>query len=213
MPNDFSNKDNTTLVHVGQTLADAADKNPAYGLSPQAAGGIATEATALQNLGLLWVQQEAVLRGLTDQKAATRAALVSRLGMTAKGLEANPAISDAMLRAAGLSARPTKGARPTSLDAPTKLNAEGSTDGVLTLTWTRTNRVRTGFVVETSADGASWDYLATTMRTSLKANGFAPGKAVYARVTAVNSDLSSDPSNVASVYAPTTPAFELQKAA
>ena len=50
------------------------------------------------------------------------------------------------------------------------------------------------------------------MRTSYRAPGFAPGQAVYARVTVVNSALASAPSNVASVYAPTVPAIGLKVA-
>ena len=76
-----------------------------------------------------------------------------------------------MLRTAGLAARPAKGVKPTSLLAPTGLTADGFSDGTLLLKWTRTNRVRTGFVVETSADGAVWEYVGTTMRTSFRAPG------------------------------------------
>ena len=202
MPNDFGKKDNTALIHVAQTLADVAGGNPAYGLDKEATELIGTEAATLQSLGLQWVQQEAILRGLTDQKAAARAALISKLGMTAKSLEANPGISDAMLRAAALSARPSKGSKPTALAAPTGLTADGFSDSTLALKWTRTNRTRTGFVVETSPDGQSWFYVATTTRAGLSVGGYAPGQPVYVRVTAVNSTLSSPASNVASVYAP-----------
>ena len=85
MPNDFSNQDNTTLIHVAQTLSDVAKDDPAYGLSKEATSLIALEATTLQNLALQWTQQEALLRSLTDQKASARATLVLKLGQTAKG--------------------------------------------------------------------------------------------------------------------------------
>ncbi len=193
MPNDFSNQGNTTLIHVAQTLVEVAGKNPNYGLDKAATDLIASEATGLQSLGFQWAQQEAILRGLTEQKAAARAALVAKLGTTAKGLEANLAVTDAMLRAA-------------ALFAPTGLTAEGYSDGTLALSWTPQNRTRVSYVVEVSPDGQNWSYRATTQRRTLKAPGFAPGQAVYVRVFAVNSTLGSPASNVASVYAPVAPA-------
>ena len=212
MPNDFSNKDNSSLILTAGTFVQAAEGDPAYGLPPATYAALTSEADALTNVGLQYAQTEAILKGLTDQKAAARSALVARLGATAKTLEANPAVTDAMLRTAGLAARPAKGVRPTSLDAPANLMAQGFSDGSLALKWIRTNRARTGFVVETSADGLGWTYLGTTMRTTLRAKGFAPGQPVYVRVTAVNSDLCSEPSNVASVYAPAS-VLEVKQAA
>ena len=205
MPNDFGKKDNQTLIHVAQVLAQAANANPSYGLNTAATTAIVNDATEVAEASLMYVQAEAALRAMSERKANARAALILKLGTTAKSLEADVDVTDEMLRAAALSARPSKGVKPTSLAAPTGLTADGFSDGTLALKWTRTSKTRVGFVVETSADGAAWDYLATTMRTDLKAPRFAPGQPVYVRVTAVNSTLSSPASNVASVYAPTVP--------
>ena len=106
---------------------------------------------------------------------------------------------------------PAKPVRPTSIPAPVDLVATPSVSGDATLGWKRNGAPgATSYVVETSEDGLIWAFARVTTRMSVTLSGFKAGVPAWFRVTATRADLTSNPSSVASIYAPIVPALTLK---
>ena len=151
-------------------------------------------------------------KSLVDAKDAALLDAGRALGAVAKVALASGA-NAAQLSAIGL-ARPAKPVRPTSVPAPVDLLATPTILGQVKLAWKRDGApTTTSYVVESSADGVLWEYAAVTTRASLTLSGHAPGAQAWFRVRGSRAGLTSEPSNVASVFAPVAPSVVQLKVA
>ena len=156
------------------------------------------EAATAQTAGAL--AQIALVRD-KDAKLAEAGQTLSQLAKVALASSA----TDAQLGGIGLS-RPAKPVKPTSLPKPLLLSATPTVDGGVKLAWQRGGApTTTAYVVEKSADGLLWEYATVTTRSSLTLSGFAAGAPAWFRVRGTRAGLTSEPSNVASVFAPVAP--------
>ena len=149
------------------------------------------------------VEKEAAFRAASALCDAMRQQLLASLSTAAKIAEADPNVSDTMLRAIGLQPRPERNSRPRTPIVPTDLVANPSADGRVRLAWKGGgNGPRIAYAVETSADGVVWSYLPTTTRQSTVLEGYAPGLTAWFRVRATNAGMISVPTAPVAVYAP-----------
>ena len=83
---------------------------------------------------------------------------------------------------------------------PSDLSATGVSTSQINLSWTDNSTNETGFLIERSADGATWTQVGTAAAnaTSYQATGLAAATTYYFRVRANNGSLNSQYSNTAS---------------
>ena len=174
-------------VLTGEALGD-------YGLS-------AAQVTAMKNGGIALgagmtaqAAAQAAEKAATRQKAAAKANTVASLNTIAGIVYHKDTVTDEMLAAIGFAPRRASTPRPAVATPVTGLVATPSADGSVRLAWDRgSNAKTTMFLLETSADGASWTILSSTTRVSATLDGYAPGAAAWFRVTATTSTSAARP--------------------
>lgn len=128
-----------------------------------------------------------------------------------KRIYAKQTVTNAMLKAAGLSERNPPVKR--SATTPTDLVATPFANGDVELKWKRNgNPPNAVFTVEVRGSTGGWTALGNFTTTRIKLNGFAPGQEKFFRVTSTRNEQVSGPSNEALIY-PSGGEFFLQQAA
>ena len=193
------------LAAANKFTTNVKDQPNPYNLDASALLSITSLQTLLTNAVQAQIEAADILKGKVKEKDRLLLALNGTLGGASRIALASGA-SAAQLSLIGL-ARPAKPVRATSVPAPTELLATPNVAGDATLVWKRNGApANTSYIVESSADGLLWEFVQVTTRTSATLKGFTVGAQAWFRVTATRANMTSNPSNLASVYAPEPPA-------
>ena len=155
---------------------------------------------------------DAALLDVTAKEAAYKAAVVSKntrrkslddsVRPVVRKIQATPGVPNSVKANLKITVRDTN-PTPAVPVPPMGLVARGLDTGTNTLAWARsTNRVGTQFVIEAKVNAAaSWSLVDVVTVTRYEHKNQQPGVPVVYRIRARRGQVSSDPSNEASVYA------------
>lgn len=198
--NNFKTLSQAATVTLATKLSAALTANPtSYGLTGPDALNLAGKLTAYTAAISTANSATAAARAAIQAKETAKANLVNLIAVDAKIIYAFPAITNALLAAAGLAIPAVPGT--VTPQVPTNLVATPSPDGNVRLTWNRSgNPYGVTFAIETKTEGGTYSIIAVTDAAKLTLAGFTPGVAAWFRVFAVNRGISSAPSLEVSIY-------------
>lgn len=117
-------------------------------------------------------------------------------------IQANPSVTSDLKKKLGITAKDTNPS-PINPIAPKDLLANPNANGTNKLSWDRNgNPQGTIFIIEAQEQpGLPWTFVGTTTKSVYEHTNQTPGKTLYYRVRAQRTDVTSEPSNDAVVYA------------
>ena len=146
------------------------------------------------------IDRENSRKSAVAAKDEDREVVLAGITTIAAKLYANPAVTDKMLTQAGFAERPVYGSRTTPKQ-PTGLVANAFSDGNVSLKWNRNGSSRSAiFTVWATDSTGAWDVVTSTTKTKITVSGFTPGQFATFKVVSSVNNLTSAPSNLASIY-------------
>ena len=178
------------------------DSAAQYGVSAAQVAALVTASADLGTTATTAESTKSAYRAAVQAREAATKATMDAAASVARSVYAHPGITNEQIAAAGLSPRSTSRARHAP-ETPTRVLATPQTNGTVRLEWDRAGNVPgVNFLVEGSADGASWTFVGDTPSTRTTLSGYAPGVQASFRVCASRNGAVSAPSASATIYGP-----------
>ena len=216
MPNDFSKRSAEELSLVCANLLHLIPVNPPDNelhMTANERAAIVSAAGLADGAIQAKLNADQASRQASLDKAEGKAEIVLALNAVAR-TASEAGVAPSVLAKYGFAPRRTEPSRPTLPVPVAGVTTEAFADGTVRLAWDRMgNRRSTTFLVERSADGASWTQVGATSATKVSLDGFEPGVGTWFRIVATNSLGAAKPSPKASIYTPATPAAPMLRVA
>lgn len=195
-------KDSDLQYWATNFLTVANANLPALGLVAADLTGITADKTSLDTSITNNKAKQAEAKAAADSKKTSRKKFETTARLLVRKIQANPSITSDLKKKLGITAKDTN---PTPINpiAPKDLLANPNANGTNKLSWDRNgNPQGTIFIIEAQEQpGMPWAFVGTTTKSVYEHTNQTPGKTLYYRVRAQRTDVTSEPSNDAVVYA------------
>lgn len=150
-------------------------------------------------------------KGASATKAAAKQSSSDVVRAYAQQIKNNPAATPEIMSAFGITVDPSSAGPVTT---PTMLSAAAKIDGTCKLTWKKNGNVSgTTYVIETSSNGTTWTFFATSTAAKFNDTNATVGTPRWYRVRAARAGQTSAWSNSAVIYGGSSSSFDLEIAA
>lgn len=195
-------KDSDLQYWATNFLTVANANLPALGLVAADLTGITADKTSLDTSITNNKAKQAEAKAAADSKKSSRKKFETTARLLVRKIQANPSVTSDLKKKLGITAKDTN---PTPINpiAPKDLLANPNANGTNKLSWDRNgNPQGTIFIIEAQEKpGMTWTLIGTTTKSVYEHTNQIPGKTLYYRVRAQRTDITSEPSNDAVVYA------------
>lgn len=195
-------KDSDLQYWATNFLTVANANLPALGLVAADLTGITADKTSLDTSITNNKAKQAEAKAAADSKKSSRKKFETTARLLVRKIQANPSVTSDLKKKLGITAKDTN---PTPINpiAPKDLLANPNANGTNKLSWDRNgNPQGTIFIIEAQEQpGMPWTFVGTTTKSVYEHTNQIPGKTLYYRVRAQRTDITSEPSNDAVVYA------------
>lgn len=202
MRNNFHKARPSEVLQLGTNMADIIPSTApnAWGTSVDQAAALDACKDNLEETIRLYTETKALLASYRIARDAATNDMVAAIASVANTIYGNPTVTSAMIASTGL--EPRKNARTQVVPkTPTGLVATAQENGQVMLKWDRSgNSQGVIFCIEVFAAVNEWRLLTQTTTTSIKLDGFEPGRQTFFRIYATKNGLKSGVSNNASIY-------------